>query len=108
MRAHRVRDLDPHMAEPADADDPDLLARPRLPVPERRIGGDPRAQQRRHRGKLRLGMANLEHVLIADHDRLRLDRTSVVEGKSVSVRVDHGGRRIIKKKNKKTLKTSNK
>src|SRR3546814_14999022 len=26
------------------------------------------------------------------------DRTSVVKGKSVSVRVDHGGRRIIKKK----------
>src|SRR3546814_11339093 len=29
------------------------------------------------------------------------DRKSVVEGKSVSVRVDLGGRRIIKKKNKK-------
>src|SRR3546814_14191911 len=28
------------------------------------------------------------------------DRKSVVEGKSVSVRVDLGGRRIIKKKNK--------
>src|SRR3546814_15860644 len=27
------------------------------------------------------------------------DRKSVVSGKSVSVRVDHGGRRIIKKKN---------
>src|SRR3546814_18413339 len=29
----------------------------------------------------------------------RLDRKSVVEGKSVSVRVNIGGRRIIKKKN---------
>src|SRR3546814_12426474 len=29
-----------------------------------------------------------------------VDRKSVVEGKSVSVRVDLGGRRIIKKKNK--------
>src|SRR3546814_11659416 len=29
------------------------------------------------------------------------DRKSVVSGKSVSVRVDHGGRRIIKKKKKK-------
>src|SRR3546814_12998678 len=29
-----------------------------------------------------------------------LDRKSVVKGKSVSVRVDLGGRRIIKKKNK--------
>src|SRR3546814_16895961 len=32
------------------------------------------------------------------------DRKSVVEGKSVSVRVDLGGRRIIKKKQKKTPK----
>src|SRR3546814_17339726 len=31
----------------------------------------------------------------------RVDRKSVVEGKSVSVRVDHGGRRIIKKKKEK-------
>src|SRR3546814_17644446 len=30
------------------------------------------------------------------------DRKSVVEGKSVSVRVDFGGRRLIKKKNTKT------
>src|SRR3546814_18198547 len=32
---------------------------------------------------------------------LLLDRKSVVSGKSVSVRVDNGGRRVIKKKNKK-------
>src|SRR3546814_10595313 len=32
----------------------------------------------------------------------RSDRTSVVEGKSVSVRVDLGGRRIIKKKTQKS------
>src|SRR3546814_12606843 len=31
-------------------------------------------------------------------DHLDVDRTSVVSGKSVSVRVDLGGRRIIKKK----------
>src|SRR3546814_13534024 len=39
------------------------------------------------------------------------DRKSVVEGKSVSVRVDLGGRRIIQKKNKKTsmhIQTHNK
>src|SRR3546814_14532540 len=35
------------------------------------------------------------------HWFLTLDRKSVVEGKSVSVRVDPGGRRIIKKKTKK-------
>src|SRR3546814_15273271 len=33
------------------------------------------------------------------------DRKSVVEGKSVSVRVDHGGRRILKKKRKKQKRT---
>src|SRR3546814_10306560 len=31
-----------------------------------------------------------------------LDRKSVVSGKNVSVRVDHGGRRTLKKKNKQT------
>src|SRR3546814_11557369 len=35
--------------------------------------------------------------------RLPADRKSVVEGKSVSVRVDLGGRRSIKKKNKITI-----
>src|SRR3546814_20536493 len=34
------------------------------------------------------------------------DRKSVVEGKSVSVRVDLGGRRIINKKNKKKTTTT--
>src|SRR3546814_14748490 len=38
----------------------------------------------------------------------RLDRTSVVSGKSVSVRVDLGGRRIInKKKNYKNIRQMN-
>src|SRR3546814_10930142 len=36
---------------------------------------------------------------------VKRDRKSVVKGKSVSVRVDLGGRRIIKKKKKKTNKT---
>src|SRR3546814_19927270 len=36
----------------------------------------------------------------ASHPLQDGDRKSVVEGKSVSVRVDLGGRRIIKKKNK--------
>src|SRR3546814_18427613 len=40
--------------------------------------------------------------------RPRRDRTSVVSGKSVSVRVDLGGRRIIKKKIKHYKTTHNK
>src|SRR3546814_20119299 len=38
-------------------------------------------------------------------ERHQGDRKSVVEGKSVEVRVDRGGRRIIKKKNTKTRNT---
>src|SRR3546814_12839454 len=37
---------------------------------------------------------------------LSRDRKSVVEGKSVSVRVDLGGRRIIKKKNNKYISST--
>src|SRR3546814_13935815 len=48
---------------------------------------------------------SLDGLVVADADVLGevgkgLDRKSVVEGKSVSVRVDLGGRRIIKKKKK--------
>src|SRR3546814_12095697 len=39
--------------------------------------------------------------------RLPEDRTSVVSGKSVSVRVDLGGRRIIKNHNKQTISNIN-
>src|SRR3546814_17553747 len=43
------------------------------------------------------------HALHRRQDRqFRIDRKSVLEGKSVSVRVDLGGRRIIKKKSKQT------
>src|SRR3546814_11454349 len=37
--------------------------------------------------------------------RSRTDRKSVVQGKTVSGRVDHGGRRIIKEKTKYTART---
>lgn len=47
-RAIALRDLlDAHVAQPADADDADLLAGPDVPVPQRGIGGDAGAQQRR-------------------------------------------------------------
>src|SRR3546814_18100181 len=39
----------------------------------------------------------LHHQIFGERRR-QLDRKSVVSGKSVSVRVHHGGRRIIKKK----------
>src|SRR3546814_13791089 len=40
-------------------------------------------------------------------DQAKLDRKSVVEGKGVSVRVDRGGRRIIKKKKTKQISMRN-
>src|SRR3546814_13270040 len=42
--------------------------------------------------------AQVRGALAQVGDGLVLDRKSVVEGKSVSVRVDHGGRRIMNKK----------
>src|SRR3546814_14946668 len=56
----------------------------------------------RRRGTLRLRIA--PRCAGLSRDRPGRDRKSVVSGKSVSVRVDLGGRRIIKKK--KTTKTS--
>src|SRR3546814_11699367 len=44
------------------------------------------------------GKTGTKEALFAALDRFRPDRKSVGKGKSVSVRVDLGGRRIIKKK----------
>src|SRR3546814_1536628 len=44
---------------------------------------------------------DLHHLEQHGHDGAEEDRKSVVSGKSVSVRVDLGGRRIIKKKQRK-------
>src|SRR3546814_1910978 len=63
---------------------------PRAPEP-----GD-RAQLQRPVERARVDMVIFDRI--ARHDHLDRDRKSVVEGKSVSVRVDLGGRRIIKKK----------
>src|SRR3546814_16987626 len=65
----------------------------------------------RLRGRRPAGRAAAPHLALADEGAgpggggpacrgARRDRKSVVEGKSVSVRVDLGGRRIIKKKNR--------
>src|SRR3546814_16522012 len=53
---------------------------------------------------LRMGIGGAPVGDRGDHDRRIGDRKSVVQGKSVSVRVDLGGRRIIKKKKANTTK----
>src|SRR3546814_12449403 len=87
--------------------------RPRRQRPSRQR---PRRQHRREplpplagplgAGALRTGRSRpLVRLDARRRGERRLDRKSVVEGKSVSVRVDLGGRRIIKKKT--TTHTSN-
>src|SRR3546814_21072084 len=50
------------------------------------------------------GMAGAETLLALSLNLVREDRKSVVEGKSVSVRVDLGGRRIITQTNNQTIR----
>src|SRR3546814_18033973 len=92
-----------------------------LPVTDRHIIGDEIAEDML-RSLCRRNMlcrradhdAELDFIieLIRDlglDDAIERDRKSVVEGKSETVRVDHGGRRIIKtKRNSKALEGRNK
>src|SRR5690606_22895083 len=72
LRAHRPRELDAHVAEPADAYDADLHPRPDLPVAKRRPGGNAGAQQRGDGGQLVLGVGDTQHEALADDDPLRI------------------------------------
>src|SRR5690606_31391035 len=51
VRTRCVRELDAHVAESADADDTDRLARPDAPVAQWRVGRDARTQQWRDGGE---------------------------------------------------------
>src|SRR3546814_16349507 len=66
--------------------------------PDRGVGVDDAEAVRAHEADAP-GSGDAEHLGLQRRTRLALDRKSVVSGKSVSVRVDLGGRRIIKKKN---------
>ena len=77
MRTHRMREFDPHVPETTDTDDAHLLSRPRVPVTQRRVGGDARTQQRRHGRKLRRRMGNTEHVVLMHDDLLRISTERV-------------------------------
>src|SRR6266702_14441 len=45
VRSKGMRELQPHMSEPTQSDDPNLLARPGLPVLQRRVSRNARAEQ---------------------------------------------------------------
>src|SRR3546814_15717454 len=80
----------------------DVLRRGRTHVPL--LCRDGRCHARRQRRTYRLGASG--RCGGRCESLRRPDRKSVVEGKSVSVRVDPGGSRIIKKKNTTQEKTS--
>src|SRR3546814_17165450 len=70
-----------------------------------RAAGDEQVSQRRQHVLMLELTGNdqrqaLPAGLVDDREDAELDRKSVVEGKSVSVRVDLGGRSVIKKKKK--------
>ena len=52
VRSERVCELDAHVAQPAEADDADLLALGHAPVAHRRVGRDSGAEQRRSSGEI--------------------------------------------------------
>src|SRR3546814_18706540 len=63
----------------------------------------PPAARVRRRRAARAGEASCAKAPPSRHPSFRQDRKRVVKGKSVSVRVDLGGSRIIKKNNKMTF-----
>ena len=72
-RADGRGELHAHVAEAAQADDADLLALADLPVTQRRVGGDARAEQRRGGGEIEL-VGNLEREGLVDDDGGRSSR----------------------------------
>src|SRR3546814_17702745 len=86
--AERTRSIEERLSDALHASLTQRFVDKRTTILMRRIGADVSA--------LPVVVDDAGEVLVEDHP----DRKSVVEGKSVSVRVDLGGRRIIKKKNK--------
>src|SRR3546814_19202622 len=93
LAAHSATHLESHLVDVLSSEPLRLGA---LPV-ERLRQQDPRHDQRLLRDRVELG----QRLLRLAGDPGAQDRKSVVSGKSVSVRVDLGGRGTIKKKNKK-------
>src|SRR3546814_16092098 len=83
------------------------LQRPRLaePLGQHREAAVGRAARRCHQPFGNLLLEHQGHRGEGTRVRGQRDRKSVVSGKSVSVRVDLGGRRIIKKKKKRKKQT---
>ena len=66
-----MRDLDAHVSQAAQTDDADLLARPDLPVLQRRVGRDAGAEQRRDGSEV-LVRRDAQHEAFLDDDAIRI------------------------------------
>src|SRR3546814_1898128 len=79
----------------------DLTAEQQIPVAAAQLppqqGRSHRRQQHRANFRNHGGLTQIHRVALDQDARAQGDRKSVVSGKSVSVRVDLGGRRIIQK-----------
>ena len=80
MGAHGVGQLDPHMSQPTDPDNAHFFARSDVPVAQRRVSGDTRAQQRCDGGQLLFRMAHAQHVALMDDDLLGIAPEGVAGG----------------------------
>ena len=63
--------FDAHMPETAKANNADFLTGANLPVLERRIGGDPCAQQRCRGGRVQI-LGNIQDEALFDRDVIRI------------------------------------
>ena len=95
VRAHRLGELDTHVAETAEPDHRDALARSGVPVPQRRVQRDAGAQQGR-RGFQRNAVGDAQHVVLVDDDRAAvaaLGRLAVASHRVV--RADHAALAVL-------------
>ena len=63
-------DLDAHVAQAANPHDSHLMSRAHIPVAQRRVRGDARAEQGSYRSELLLGMAHTKHIALMHDDLL--------------------------------------
>ena len=82
LGSERVRELDAHVPEPSETDDPDALPRRRSPVAQRRVEGDSGAEQRRHAGEVE-AVGHVHRVGLV-HDEL-LGVAAVGDGLAVAL-----------------------
>ena len=66
VRAEGVRELHPHVAQTAEADDADLFALRHAPVPHRRVGRDAGTEKRRDPSEAEIGRDAQHEALIHD------------------------------------------